>query len=888
MRPDLDAELPVGTLTFVFSDIEGSTRLLRSLGRSYDALLATHDRIIREAAEAEGGRSFGSEGDAQHLVFTEVGAAVRAVLAAQRALASQAWPESATVRVRMGVHTGEVRRLGDDYVGLTLHETARIAAAGHGGQMLLSAASAELARGGLPDGTSLADLGEHRLKDLPHPVRLYQLAGAGLQATYPPLRTLEAVGARLPTQATSFVGRTEVEAVARLMASARLVTLTGPGGTGKTRLSIEVAAAVASRFDGGVFFVPLDTVTDPGLVASEIATVVGATGGTEEPLERLVAHLRDRAVLLVLDNLEQVVEARTTVSHLLSACPALSILATSRIPLSVYGEHEFPVPTLSLPPVGRVTATDVAASESVRLFVERAMAARPDFTLTDTNAPAVADIVARLDGLPLAIELAAARVRILPVEALRDRLDDRLGLLTSGARDLPERQRTLRGAIEWSHDLLDDPDRRLFARFAVMAGGANIEHAERVCGPAAELGREVFDGIDSLSQQSLLTLADEAGAPRCAMLVTIREYAAERLAASGEADLVARRHAEMYLALIEEAAPHLLGPEGQAWNDRVEREHDNLRAALHWIVRSDEGELGLRMIAAMWRFWQVRGHLLEGHELAHAVLDLPSVPGQDAALRSRAEAAGGGISYWLGRPDSTHRHYRAALAAAREAGDRKLLADALYDFGFAASPDTGTQLKRYKQGRPWFEESLALYRELDDRPGIASATWALSMALAADGDQGAAASMAEQSLELSRVLGDPFRTGWAAHLVGLVRIAMGEPDAAPPYLREALDIFRSTGDTSGTLLLLIDVAALADARGDRERQWRYAGAASRARDDTGANLVDELSTADFLGVTIRITPETDEERAWFEAGRAMTHEEAIRAAQEYLEGGSIA
>ena len=832
-RPDRGAGLPIGTLTFVFSDIEGSTRLLQSLGRAYDALLETHDRIIRSTAEAEGGRAFGSEGDAQHLVFTEVGAAVRAALAAQRALETQAWPEGVSVRVRMGIHSGEVRRLGDDYVGLALHETARIAAAGHGGQVLLSAASAELARGGLPDGIRLTDLGEHRLKDLPHPVRLYQLAGAGLEASHPPLRTLEAVGARLPTQVTSFVGRTEVEAVSRLLASARLVTLTGPGGTGKTRLSIEVAAAVAPRFDGGAFFVPLDTISDPDLVASEIATAVGAAGGTEDPLDRLVAHLRDRAVLLVLDNLEQVVEARTTVSRLLADCPRLTVLATSRIPLSVYGEHEFQVPTLSLPRVGSGALSDVAASEAVRLFVERAMAARADFTLTDANAGAVADIVAKLDGLPLAIELAAARLRILPVEALRDRLGDRLALLTSGARDLPERQRTLRGAIEWSHDLLDDPDRRLFARFAVMAGGASLEHAEHVCGPASELGREVFDGIDSLSQQSLLTVADEAGSPRCAMLVTIREYAAERLAASGEADSVARRHAETYLALVEEAAPHLLGPEGLAWNDRIEREHDNLRAALHWIVRSDEGELGLA---------HDRGDV--------ALLAGPGAPPgrpRAGARRARpavgagpggfAEVAGGGRRrrhLLLAGPTGVHAPplQRRPRGGAR-GRDRKLLADALYDFGFAASPDTGTQLKRYRQGRPWFEESLALYRDLDDRPGIASATWALSMALAADGDQEGAARMAEQSLALSRDLGDPFRTGWAAHLVGLVRIAMGEPDEAPVYLREALDIFQSTADESGTLLMLIDVAALAEARGDPERQWRHIGAASRARDDTG-------------------------------------------------------
>ncbi len=644
-------------------------------------------------------------------------------------------------------------------------------------------------------------------------MRIYQLDRDGVLAAFPHLRTLEAVGARLPTQVTSFVGRSEVEPVQDLLASARLVTLTGPGGTGKTRLSIEVAATVAPRFPDGTFFVALDSVTDPVLVASELATVLGLSTGTESPLDRVVAHLRERSVLLVLDNLEQVIEAGATVSRLLSECKRVTVLATSRIPLSISGEHVFPVPALSLPAPDRLGVADVATSEAVRLFVERAMAARPDFTLTAANTPAVADIVTRLDGLPLAIELAAARLRMLPVEALRDRLGHRLTLLTSGARDLPERQRTLRGMIEWSHDLLDDPDRRLFARFAVIAGGATIEDTERICGPATELGREVFDGVNSLSQQSLLRILDEAGSPRCAMLATIREYADERLAASQEAETIARRHAEAYLALAEDAAPHLLGTQGQPWNDRLEREHDNLRAALDWIVRTDEGQLGLRMVAALWRFWQVRGHLIEGHERTHRVLALPSAPAQEAALRARAEGAAGGISYWLSRPNSTHRHYAAALVAAREAGDRKLLADALYDFGFAAEPGVTHQQQRYAAGRAPFEESLALYRELDDRAGIASSTWALAMSMAAVGDREAGAVLAEQSLELSRELGDPFRTGWAAHLVSLNKLALGLPEESLPYLREAFRIFQAAGDQTGILLLLVDISALAQQRG---------------------------------------------------------------------------
>ena len=706
--------------------------------------------------------------------------------------------------------------------------------------------------------------------------------GSGFPATFPPLRTLEAVGARLPTQMTSFVGRSEVEAVSRQLGSARLLTLTGPGGTGKTRLSIEVATAMAPRFSDGTFFVPLESVSDPDLVASEIATVLGVAAVTESPLDRVVAHLRDRSVLLVLDNLEQVVEARTTVSRILSDCPAVSILATSRIALEVYGEQAFPVPTLSLPRTGSSDVADVSTSEAVRLFVERAVAARPDFALTAGNASAVADIVTSLDGLPLAIELAAARLRMLPVEAIRDRLGDRLALLTGGARDLPERQRTLRGAIEWSHGLLDEPDRRLFARFAVMAGGATIEHTERICGPASDLGREVFDGIGSLSQQSLLSIIDHPEGPRCTMLMTIREFAEDRLAASAEADIIARRHAETYLALCEDAAPQLLGPQGQAWNDRLEREHENFRAALDWIVRDRQAELGLRMVTALWRFWQVRGHLIEGHERTHAVLALPEVATQDAALRSRAEAAAGGICYWLSRPESTHRHYAAALAAAREAGDTKLLADALYDYGFAAVPDATHQRHRYVTGRASFEESLALYRDLDDQAGIASTTWALSMSMAAMGEREAGAALAARSLELSHELGDPFRIGWAAHLVGLNKLALGQSDEARPYLREALGIFRASGDQTGVLLLLVDVAALAQQNGEMAQSWRLIGGADRIRVEDGVDLFTEVDQAAFLGWDVRIVPETAQERRWFDAGADVPRETIIAEASSYL------
>ena len=482
----------------------------------------------------------------------------------QRSLAEHDWPEGSQVRVRMGIHSGHVRQLGDDFVGLALHETARVTAAGHGGQVLLSAATAELVRSALPPGITLIDLGEHRLKDLTQPIRIFQLAGDSLRTDFPPLRTLEAVGARLPAQVTSFVGRAEVEKVSHLLANTRLLTLSGPGGTGKTRLSIEVAADVAPQFSDGTFFVALDTVTDPELVASEIAAALGLSGGPSRPWTAPSRTSRT-ATRSWCSTTWSRSPMRGRRSHGCSpSVPKVSIVVTSRIPLQIRGEQEFPVPALSLPSGTSPDSSEAASSEAVRLFVERAMAARPDFDLTDENAPAIAEIVHKLDGLPLAIELAAARIRTLPVEALRRRLGDRLGLLTGGARDLPERQQTLRGAIEWSHDLLDDPDRRLFARFSVIAGGALFDQTEQVCGPADEIGREVFDGLDSLSQQSLLRVAEESGEPRYAMLVTIREYAAERLEGQDDAATTHRRHADTFLALAEDGPAARVGARRRA------------------------------------------------------------------------------------------------------------------------------------------------------------------------------------------------------------------------------------------------------------------------------------------------------------------------------------
>lgn len=870
-----------GTFTFLFTDIEGSTRLVQALGDAYPAVLAEHDAIVRGAASANGGRAFGSEGDAQALVFPDVGSAIRAAVAAQRQLSAHAWPEDHSVRVRMGVHTGAARQDGEGFVGLALHATARIAAAGHGGQILLSAASRELLTS-LPADVRLRDLGEHRLKDFDEPAHLYQLEIEGLPAEFPPLRTQPVTTGHLPAQLTDFVGRAEVAAVRETIAAARLVTLTGPGGTGKTRLSIQVATELAPDFPDGAWFVALDSVRDPALVPSEIAMTLGLLPGADAPIERLEAYLQGKSLLLVLDNLEQVIDAATDVARLVRSSPGLRVLATSRIPLGVYGEREFPVPALRVPAAGAaIDAATLGDFEAARLFVARARAARPDFGLDDADAPLVAEIVRRLDGLPLAIELAAARLRTLPLAALRDRLDDRLGILTSGARDLPARQQTLRGAIEWSHELLDEPDQRLFARLGVLAGPASLDLIEQVCGPAAELDRDVFDGLDSLVRQSLVRPVEDVGAPepRFTMLATIREYAVERLIERGEMEQLGRRHAEAFLRLAESAAPHLLARDGPAWNARLERHHDDLRAALDWAVSEDEAALALRFVAALWRFWQVRGYLLEGEVRARAVLELPSVALQPDDVVARAEGAAGGIAYWRSDGPGTRRHYARALERAQAAGDRALIAQALYDYGFAVAGDDVKGLDRYVEGEPYFAQARAIHAELGDRAGEASDLWALHQAAGARGDREGSERLGRETLEVSRQLDDPFRTGWAAYTlaISLVGPELERLDEAAVLLAESLEVFVVAGDRPGILLNLMTIAQSALRAGQSEAGWRLVGAATHANQEIGADLVHE----DFaLGITgARFAPEAPHEQRAYDEGWGMDEAAAIELAR---------
>ena len=501
----------------------------------------------------------------------------------------------------------------------------------------------------------------------------------------------------------------------------------------------------------------------------------------------------------------------------------------------------------------------------------------PSFALTDDNAGVLVDIVTKLDGLPLAIELAAARVRILPVEALRARLADRLGILVGGPRDRPARQQTLRGAIDWSYDLLDERDRLLFERFAVFMGGACLAQAEMVCGPSAELGRDVLDGLASLAEKSLLRpVPGSETEPRFAMLATIREYAIERLESSGTAGEMRQRHAEEYLGLVEASAGALTGTDSRRWLDRLELDHDNLRVALEWAEENDPS-IALRLVVALWRFWQVRGHLHEAKARSAKVLALPAIANEPVALQARAYGAAGSIAYWRGEFIDVHRFYGRALDLARRSGDRALLAEALFNHGFTPTPLGAHDPEYQARSSPYFLDAQAIYRELGDQRGVANASWALATAAISNRDWPAARRQIDEAHEAYRLLGDAFGIGWTLHELGLIATSDGDLDAAEEQFRAALELFRGATDVSALVILLLDFVNLARVRGEMDRFWRLGGAADGLRARTGTELA--AATGGVFGLEVPVRPSDDPvaQRAWDE-GMALSAQEAIALA----------
>ena len=652
--------LPSGTVTFLRSDIEGSMAHARVLGARYDQLNAEHAALVRAAVAKHGGEVVRTEGDAFFAVFTEADTAARAAVDVQRAMAGHAWPEGHQLRLRIGLHTGAATRAGDDYGGFEVSRAARIAAVGHGGQIVISDPTRALLAADLPDAWRIEDLGRVRLKGVAEPEPLFGLTAPGLATRFDPLRSDSSRAAHLPQRLSTFVGReAELATLGELLGSTRLLTLTGPGGTGKTTLAIELARRHAMDYADGAWFADLQAVTDVAQVRAQLAHALGVFDGPAGPAsERLLPFVSERELLLIVDNFEQLLGASDVLAELLAASSATRVIVTSRAPLRLTAEQEYAVQPLS-------RESGAGMSEAVRLFVERARKSRPDYDPRDEELAAIDRLCRLVDGLPLAIELCAARISVLPAERIHDRLSRRLPLPGSGPRDLPARQRTIEDTVVWGLELLDEPLQRLFARLGVFGTSFELEQAEPVCADLVA-GVDVLEGLAQLVEQSLLTrLEDPIGGVRFGMLEPIRMVARARLDASGEGEEFRARHARAYLALLDGIFPMHHEPAVPTWLVRLEADDDNLASATTWAIEARATAEALGLVGYLWRYWVHSGRLADGWQFTERALSLPEANAPSEA-RVWAIGAAGSLAWWsneLERADSCYEEQRALAAA---------------------------------------------------------------------------------------------------------------------------------------------------------------------------------------------------------------------------------
>ncbi|HKZ21391.1 MAG TPA: adenylate/guanylate cyclase domain-containing protein [Acidimicrobiia bacterium] len=824
-------DLPTGTLTFLFTDIEASTRLVQELDSPlYGELLDHHNRLLRAAFRDRGGIERGTQGDSFLVIFQDAPSAVAAAVDAQRALDAAKWPHGVKVRVRMGLHSGAGILGGDDYVGVDINVAARIASAAHGGQVLMSDSTRALSHRALPKGVELRDAGAHRLKGLDQPEKLFQLLIDGLRQDFPPLRTIDIGRAHLPMRMTSFVGRRDVlETLRGLITTNRLVTLIGPGGTGKTSIAIELAREMATDFLDGVWFVDLAPLSDPALVSSTVARRLGLAEGAEQtPLEVLQDFLGSKETLLILDNFEHLLAASEMVVALLAGSPGLKLLVTSRKALGLYGEQEFSVPPLDIPAIGTAPLYDqLAKSEAVMLFVERAQTASPTFALTNANALTIAQICARLDGLPLAIELAASRIRLLEPREILTRLEQSFSLLTGGPSNLPARQQTLYGAIDWSYQLLDPQEQDLFLRLTIFLGGCTLEAADSICNQGGELGLDTFEGVASLVAHSLVRKQGDGWESRYTMLETIREFGLGRLTAGGGLNELANRHLLYFRDLAEVAEPNLLNKSN--WLDRFERELGNLRGALSHALQSQDAANGLRLAASLWRFWFQRGYLREGRTWLESLLELE--PGRVSAARAKAYLALGGLAYWLSDTEVTEDAYQTAMDLYNQIGDRDGEAEAAYNLAFVPGLRDDPE-----EGRRRFEASLALAREIGNPHLVARNQLSLGTAALAVEDAQAGLALAQEALSFFREAGDAFHLNWALGLVAGAHMFQGQPQKAREAYLEALQGVIGIKDLPLIGATLEEICELESSAGHHVEAMHLLGAALELKESTGASL----------------------------------------------------
>jgi len=827
--------LPVGTVTFLLTDIEGSSLLWESDRDGTAAAVAAHYAILDEVIGQHGGVRPVEQGEGDSVVaaFARASDAVSAALDGQRRLQTET-----PLKVRMAIHTGEAQlRDEGNYFGNAVNRCARLRALGHGGQVLLSRAAHDLVLDRLPAGVTLADLGSHRLRDLGRPEHVFQLVHSDLPAEFLPLRGLDASPHNLPTQLTTFIGREpELEQVRGLLQSSRLVTLTGSGGCGKTRLALHAAAESVGDHADGVWWVELGSLTDASLVPAALAGVLGVRDEPGRPLaEALSDHLRAKDALVVLDNCEHVLASASDMAvALLSACPLLAVLATSREPLGIQGEVAWRVPSLRLPDEKEPPPVDsLQEYDAVRMFVERATSVRPNFALSPGNVEAVTQICRRLDGIPLAIELAAARIRVLGPDQIALALDDRFRLLTGGSRTVMPRQQTLRASVQWSHGLLTDAERIVFRRLSAFAGGFTLDAAESVASGDGIDAYEVLDLLTSLVDRSLVVADEFAGRARYRMLETMRQFAGERLLEAGEAPAVRDRHLARYLAFAEQAKPHLVTRDQIAWLEQIEQERDNLRAALEWA----EGETLARLANALLFFWSMRGHFREGIRWLDQAFDGVTQPGpieveamwgaahlraygglgragfvlsfeaesharrlEDPRLIARTLNTRGFMSMWAD-PKAGRAIFEESVARARDANDLWCLCDSLHLMAWTWML-SGTP----RVGRPFIDEAATITEETGNQGALAWELVAIGMEYVYHGEYEAGRAALERSVEIAGVLGDPWTYGWAVPHLAYINLMQGRYDDAFERLQRARDFARESG-SRGTMAFIDNVTA---------------------------------------------------------------------------------
>jgi len=870
---------PTGTVTFLFTDIEGSSRLWERFPVDMGPALARHDALLRTEIESHSGLVFKTVGDAFCAAFSFPGEALEAALGAQEKLFAEDWGKVGPLRVRMGLHTGPAEFRDNDYFGGTLNRTARISSAGHGGQVLCSQMVADLLRGGMPE-VGFVSLGDFRLRNLNRVERIFQVQARGLPAAFPPLRSQQNLPHNLPASQTSFVGRVgELEQVRELLGKTRVLTLLGTGGTGKTRLAIEAGRDLMDDFPDGVWLVELATLEKDSSLADAVADALGVREEPGRPLrETLSTFLCGREMLLILDNCEHIMDSVSReVTALVTGCKNVRVLATSRQALHIAGEVTFPVRPLEAfdvwrrPKDGRLSAGDIAGFDAVKLFVDRAQSVVPDFRLTDENAPDIARICWRLDGIPLALELAAARLRVLTPAQIAARLNDQFKLL-KGTAALPHQQ-TLRALIDWSYDLLTEPEKLLFHRLGVFVGGRTIDAVEAVC--ADDAVDDVLDLLQQLADKSLLFVdQDQSSGPRYTLLESVWQYAREKLKESGGMEDMQERHLHYYLQLVQDAAPHLTGPDPESHLRKLASDSLNLRYALEWAAERPGGaEPGLELIAGMERYWEICGNLEEARRHCEAILarpDCASFPHRHA----RAMMSAGRIAWAQDRYDEGRTLLDRAIGIFEQLGDAEMEGFANGYQGFLAFSQGDKDL-----ARRFFLKTTEIGQRTGHRKIQALAVAGEGSLAAGEGDLAGAFEFKSKALEMFRQVGDRWIVGYSLWGLAQAALALGRPAPAREALAEWARIARDLGNRWAIPYIIQHLADAARLEGKADLAARLFGSAEQQREKSGVRLSPSEQASCVASVTaLQKIIDAEAFRTQWEAGRHLRPEAALELA----------